>query len=153
MEDLKILHLLVDDTGDDSYFRILVNNKGFKYLTIDFGVYDPSDMVWPKMIVPQLPPLPAGDWNLGYITRTTTNPKPHFDWRTKKDFSSAGPAWHPITIDFLSLNLGEKRMPNVYEATSTEHFGNTTVIAKFATFPFETSYYAQETLVYSWLIE
>jgi len=86
MEDLKTLHLLVDDTGDESLFRILVNNKDYKYLTIESGVYDPTDMTWPKMIIPQLPPLPPGDWNLGHITKTTTNPKPHFDWTTKKDF-------------------------------------------------------------------
>jgi len=151
MENLKILHLLVDDTGDNSFFRILVNNKDFKYLTIDFGVYAPSDMVWRKMILPQLPPLPAGDWNLGHVTKTTENPKPHFDWAIKKDFSSAGPAWHPITIDYLSLNLDKMCMPNVYEATLSQYFNNTTIIAKFATFPFETAYYTQETLIYSWL--
>ena len=141
----------MDDTGNDSFFRILVNGKDFKYLVIDSGVYNPSDMSWHKIILPLLPSLPAGEWNLGHVTKTAENPKPHFDWTTKKDFSSAGPAWHPITIDYLSLNMGEMRMPNVYEATSSQYFGNTTVIAKFATFPFETSYYAQETLVYSWL--
>jgi hypothetical protein len=40
MQDLKILHLEVNDTGLESYYRVLVNGKYFKYTSINSGVYD-----------------------------------------------------------------------------------------------------------------
>jgi hypothetical protein len=44
MQDVKILNLEVDDDGGESYFRVLVNSKDVKYITIDFGIYDTEDM-------------------------------------------------------------------------------------------------------------
>jgi hypothetical protein len=52
MQDLKILNLEVDDDGGESYFRVLVNSKDVKYITIDFGIYDTEDMTWDVALIP-----------------------------------------------------------------------------------------------------
>lgn len=65
--NLQILHLSVDLDGFESHFRILVNGKDIKYLTIDHGVYDTDDMAFPPALVPKLPSLSDGHWNLGHI--------------------------------------------------------------------------------------
>ena len=55
---LQILHLSVDLDGLESNFRVLVDGKDIKYLTIDCGVYDTDDLVFPPALVSTSPPLP-----------------------------------------------------------------------------------------------
>jgi hypothetical protein len=79
MQDLKILHLEVDNTGLESYYRVLVDGKHFKYIPIDSGVYDVEDLTWPQALIPKLPQLSTGEWSLGHITRSEKNNSPHFE--------------------------------------------------------------------------
>lgn len=149
MQDLKITHLSVDDTGLDSDFRILVDGKHFKYISIASGVYKVEDLTWPQALVPMLPPFPSGEWNLGHIATAEDNITPCFAWTTQRAFSSIQHKWHPVLVDYLSLTMGKKLLPNVYEATTPVF--NVPVIIKFARFPWEIDYYNQETEVYSWI--
>lgn len=107
MHDSNIIHLSVDDTGLESYYRVLVDGQYFKYLSVDSGIYNIEDMTWPQVLIPLLPPLPPGEWNLGHIATTDENPAPHFDWTVQKSFSSITNAWHPVSVNYLSLTMGE----------------------------------------------
>jgi len=149
MQDLKILHLSVDDTGLESYFHILVDGRHFKYISIASGVYDVEDLTFPQALLPKLPPLPSGEWTLGHIAKAEDNITPHFAWTTQRIFSSIQHTWHPAFIDYLSLTIGKMLLPNVYEATTPSF--SAPVIVKLARFPWETDYYDQETQAYSWI--
>ena len=149
MQDVKILHLSVDDTGLESYYRVLVDGKYFKYISIDSGVYDVEDLTFPQALVPKLPQLPTGQWNLGHIAKDDDGISPHFAWTIQRTFSSIQQTWHPFFVDYLSLTLGKMLLPNVYEATAPGF--EDPVIVKFARFPWEIDYYNQETQVYSWI--
>ncbi|ATZ46088.1 hypothetical protein BCIN_01g07560 [Botrytis cinerea B05.10] len=54
-----------------SYFRILVDGKRFKYITIDPGTYLARDLCFPSLLLKKLPPFPSeGDaesWNLARV--------------------------------------------------------------------------------------
>ncbi|MCJ1364738.1 hypothetical protein MMC16_003854 [Acarospora aff. strigata] len=147
--NLKILHLDADPCGLESYYRILVDGRYFRYISIDGGIYDDDDLSFPPVLIPKLPPLPPGDWNLGHISQNTETAKPYFDWAERKAFSSITHIWHHTQIHYLSLDLGDMLLPNVYQASSKEF--DTPVIAKFANFPWEIDYYDTETQVYAWI--
>jgi hypothetical protein len=147
MEDLKILNLEVDDDGGESYFRVLVNSKDVKYITIDFGIYDTEDMTWDVALIPKLPDFPLVGWNFGHITKDEKTNLPHFSWTAKKPFPGIEHTWHPVFVDYLSLNIGKKLLSNVYEATTPRG----TVIVKYARFPWEIDYYNKETEAYFWI--
>jgi hypothetical protein len=149
MQDLKVLHLYVDDTGLESYYRVLVDSKYFKYISIDSGVYDVEDLTFPQALLSKLPNLPPGEWNLGHIAKSEDNISPHFAWTTQKTFSSIQHTWHSVFVDYLSLTMVKMLLPNVYEAT-TPRF-HVPVIVKFARFPWEIDFYDQETQAYSWI--
>ena len=129
MQDLKILHLSVDDMGLESYYRVLVDGKYFKYISIDSGVYDVEDLTFPQALLSKLPNLPSGEWNLGHIAKSEDNISPHFAWTIQRTFSSIQHTWHSVFVDYLSLTMVKMLLPNVYEAT-TPRF-QVPVIVKF----------------------
>lgn len=149
MNETVKIHELSVDPHDDSYYRLLVNGEHFKYITIQPGLYAVDDMSWPTKLVPQLPPFPPGDWNLGLISKDTKTGRPCFEWTVRKLFGGVQDLWHPAKVDFLSLRLGKKLMPNVYEVTCCSF--DSPVIAKFAAFPFEIEDIIKETRVYEWI--
>ncbi|KAI9677623.1 MAG: hypothetical protein M1817_006577 [Caeruleum heppii] len=146
---IEILHLTVDEDGDDSHYRVLVGGQQFKYLMIDAGVYQVADMVFPPFLLPKLPPFPSGDWNLGQISRSPETGQPEFAWTEYKAFSGVTHLWHPVRVDYLSLRLGKMLMSNVYEVETDQFSGS--VIAKFARFPYETIDMDEETQAYEWI--
>lgn len=84
---MEILDYLSVNEGDDiSCYRILVDSKHFKYITIDAGVYNPDEMGSPSSLLPLLPPFPPGDWNLGYISNSLTDGRPAFAWTDNQVF-------------------------------------------------------------------
>jgi len=148
-DDLKILALSMDDCGFESYYRVLVDGKKIKYVSIDGGIYDTDDLCFPPALLSKLPPFPPGDWNLAHITKSIETTKPQFAWTVQKAFRGITHPWHATKLDYLFLNLGKMLMSNVYEASS-ELF-NTPIIAKFARFPWEIDYYEAETQAYAWI--
>ena len=115
-KQIQVLNLEVD-YEDVSYFRILVDNSSFKYITIDFGVYCPSDMVWDRALIPLLPQFPEGDWNEGHIGRHPERGTPHFTRYARVALGTISNLWHPTRIDWIDLRRGERLMSNVYTAT------------------------------------
>jgi hypothetical protein len=75
--NIQVLQVSVDP-DDESHFRVLVGGKLTKYLTVDTGVYDPDDMCFAPFLIPLLPPLPPGDWNMGHISKDPTHGRPYF---------------------------------------------------------------------------
>lgn len=152
---IEILNQEIDSEGKAaSNFRILVDKKHFKYLTIDPHIYKTNDLCSESILIGKLPPFPVGDWNYGQISQKSTIPffpsKPFFAETSTKTYPSITPLWHPKSFEYLSLDIGETLgKPNVYMATSTEF--SKPVIAKFARFPWEIGYYLAESKVYSWI--
>lgn len=149
IQDLKILHQTIDDTDSESYYHVLVDGKHFKYISIDFEVYEVDDLCFPPALLSKLPPLPSGEWNLGHIAKGEDKASPHFDWTVQRTFSSIQNIWKPVFVDYLSLDMGKMLLSNVYEATTPTF--NVPIIVKFARFPWEVGYYNQETQAYSWI--
>ncbi|KAG6823154.1 hypothetical protein H0H92_011199 [Tricholoma furcatifolium] len=146
--NIKLLQVSADPF-DESYFRILVDGKFVKYLTIDPNLYSVDDMCFEPSLISILPPLPSGDWNTGRISRNCADGRPHFSEVMKVELPSITHLWHPVQIDHLSLSMGCKLRTGVYEA-STPLFDQPIVI-KFARFPFEIPYLDSETLAYQWI--
>ncbi|KAI9841987.1 MAG: hypothetical protein M1837_007553 [Sclerophora amabilis] len=145
---VEILHLEVEPRGE-GWYRILVDGKRVKYLSIDGGIYDDDDMCFPPVLVDKLPPLPPGDWNVGHIGKSGDSEDPQFVKTEKKILNGVCQLWHPTTIDVLSLRQEKRIMSNVLVVTS-DHF-ELPVIAKFARFEVEIPYYDHETEAYRWL--
>ena len=146
--DIKLLQASVDPL-DESEFRILVDGKFVKYLTIDAGLYNADDMCFGPSLISIIPPLPTGDWNTGRISRNGSDGQPHFSEVTKVQLPSISHLWHPLQIDHLDLCMGQQLRSNVYEAT-TPHF-DLPIVVKFARFPFEIPYLNSETSAYQWI--
>ncbi|KAF7894356.1 uncharacterized protein EAF01_009807 [Botrytis porri] len=136
-----------------NYFRILVDGKRLRYITIDPGTYLARDLCSPSLLSKKLPPLPsegnAESWNLARISLVGGIPT------VVEAFKAALPtidsSWFPKPIshiDYLSLEFIRKLEPNVHLVSSAAF--NRPVIAKVANFYWETDYIA-EIQVYSWL--
>ncbi|KAM7217205.1 alpha-galactosidase A precursor [Rhypophila decipiens] len=125
--NIQVLQASVDPEYE-SEFRILVDNKFVKYITIDAGLYDCDDMCFAPSLISLMPPLPPGDWNKGRISRNPKTGDPHFS----------------------AFHQGRKLRSNVYEVTCPG-FSSTTIIAKFARFEWEVPQLEAETTAYSWI--
>ncbi|ORY67833.1 alpha-galactosidase A precursor [Pseudomassariella vexata] len=110
-----------------SEFRILVDNKFVKYITIDAGVYDRDDMCFGPSLISLLPHLPPGDWKKGHISRNLKTGDAHFS----------------------ALREEKKLRSNVYEVTCPGF--SSTIIAKFARFEWEVTQLEAETMAYGWI--
>ena len=147
---LRLLQAEVDPGEDDSYLRLLHNNKHIKYVTIAAGLYNSHDMCFGPVITALLEPLlPPGVWNYGYINRNPETGFPHFAEVAQKDFPSVSASWHPTKIDYLDLVLGQKLMPGVHDATCPQI--ETPMVAKFACWDWEIGFMDDECTAYQWI--
>ncbi|PVI01100.1 hypothetical protein DM02DRAFT_591635 [Periconia macrospinosa] len=137
------------DPDDASEFRILVDDKSIKYITIDAGVYEVDDMCFGPSLVSILPSLPSGKWNTGYITRHPTDGSPYFASVAEVKFPGIKNPWCEVQIDYLELRMGEKLRSNVYEATHPQF--DSTIVVKFARFDWEIPQLDAETSAYQWI--
>ncbi|KAH0846498.1 hypothetical protein AYO21_10149 [Fonsecaea monophora] len=148
---IQILNLEVDPE-DVSDYRILIDGKSFKYVTIDAGVYELEDMTWDRLIVPRLPPMPPGDWNTGHVATHPKQGTPYFSRYAKVELPTIVSTWHPVRIDWLDLEGGQRLRSNIHIATLKKDIGGMRagheVLIKFARFPWETQYFEDETKVY-----
>jgi hypothetical protein len=137
------------DGSDESEYRILVDREFVKYLTIDPGLYDVGDMCFGPSLISMLPSLPPGDWNRGHISHNTPNGRPHSASVAKAQLPEVTDLGHPLQIDHLELHMGRKLPTNAYEATRPRF--NSTIIAKFARFAWETPQLDAEISAYQWI--
>jgi predicted Ser/Thr protein kinase len=147
-QTLQLLQACVDE-DDESYLRFLVEERCVKYVTVAAGLYAADDSCFGPTVTSVLPAFPPGDWNLGYITRDPQTGQPHFSQTIKKQLQGVTNAWHPTTIDYLQLALGNKLRSGVYEVTCAKLHG--TVIAKFALFEWEVDAVDEECAAYQWI--
>ncbi|KAI9843104.1 MAG: hypothetical protein M1838_002860 [Thelocarpon superellum] len=93
MSTIQILHMYVnvDDTADDNFYHVLVDNQNFNYLSI----------------------AP----HLGHIGKSEEAGAPCFLWTSQKAFSSSTRTWHPVRVDYLCLSITKKVLFSVVEAT------------------------------------
>ncbi|KAI1758997.1 alpha-galactosidase A precursor [Hypoxylon sp. FL1150] len=132
-----------------SKFRILVDNKFVKYITIDAGLYDRDDMCFGPSLISLLPPLPPGNWGKGHISRNPKTRDAHFSAVSTTSLSGIMKTWHPTQVDYLKLCEERKLRSNVYEVTCPG-FGST-IVAKFARFEWEVPQLEAETMAYGWI--
>lgn len=151
---IKILNQEIDPDGrTPSYYRMLVNEKHFKYITIDPGIYEVDDLCFPPILLEKLPHFPPGDWNCGRIAKRDeggSTSAAYFAETSSRTLPGIRPLWHPKSFDYLSLKNQERLKSNVYLASSAQHPGGP-VIAKFARFDWEVGYYVAETQAYAWI--
>ncbi|KAI9163462.1 hypothetical protein HJFPF1_05076 [Paramyrothecium foliicola] len=115
------------DPDDTSKFRILVENKFIKYITIDAGLCS----------------------NKARVSRNTETGCPYFAAVSKTQLPGIVQTWHPTRIDHLTLRMEEKLRTNVYEVICPGF--NHVVIAKFARFECEVPQLEAETMAYGWI--
>ncbi|KAF4510006.1 hypothetical protein G6O67_001934 [Ophiocordyceps sinensis] len=89
------------------------------------------------------------DWNRGRISRDPGTGKVRFALNTKEQLPGITKTWHPVRVDHLELQRGERLGAMVYEATCPR-FASTVVI-KYACFPWEVQYLDKETAAYELL--
>lgn len=120
MDNTRGIQLLQSsaDREDESYLWIAVDGKDIKYLIVDPGIYDTMNLCCGSLLVPQLPPLPTGDWNQAKIHKDATTGKGYFTEMTKIDFPSIKEAWHPTIIEYMELEYEDSLLGNdVVKAT------------------------------------
>ncbi|KAL4795027.1 hypothetical protein BDV19DRAFT_389685 [Aspergillus venezuelensis] len=65
---------------------------------------------------------------------------------THGSYASVTHKWHPVSIDWADLVVGQ----NLRTGICPSHFGDTTIVAKFARFEWEITYLQNETIAYDW---
>lgn len=142
---IRLLQASADDE-DESELRILCDGRSVRYITVAQGIFKATDMCFEPTLLQILPKLPESDWNEGYIDRDAATGAPCFTRAAKIDLPGIQGAWHQTTLDYLEVNFGEKLRSGVYEATAANF--SSTVVVKFAVFPFEIGYLESECKAY-----
>ena len=144
------------DPEDISEFRILVDAKYIKYVTIASGLYDEIDLLFEPSLTEILSSvLPAGDWTHAHISQDIL-PREAIDNGVPKTVEVSKPAlpginwtWHPVQIDYLDLQIGARLRSNVYEANHPS-FARP-IVVKFAKVAWEIPWLEAETAAYNWI--
>ncbi|RSL54808.1 hypothetical protein CEP54_009685 [Fusarium duplospermum] len=144
----NFVQLSVDPEGE-SEFRLLINDRFIKYITIDNGVFDSEDMCFGPSLISLLPPLPPGDWNTACICHDPATGTAHFVEVERARLLGIETTWHHVNIDYLNIQLERKLRSNVYEVTCPGF--SSIVVAKFARFPWEIPQLEKETEAYKWI--
>ncbi|KAI1357929.1 hypothetical protein F5Y08DRAFT_351444 [Xylaria arbuscula] len=128
---VQLLQCLVDmDDEDDGDYRMLVDDKHVKYLTVAPGVFPKDDRTFGPVVTELLPPFPPGDWNEGHISKDVHTGRPVFSRVVKTELAGVKNAWHQRRIDHLELNKVDRLRQNVHVVTHTQF--KSPIVAKFA---------------------
>lgn len=147
-QHVQLLQASIDDEAE-SEFRILVNGQEIKYITVDPGLFEASEMGFGPTLFSLLPALPKGDWNDGRVSRSPSTGHPHFSYANKVDLPGITRSWHPVSVNYLDCFIGHKLRTNVYEASAPQF--DFPIILKFARFPWEIPLLERETASYEWI--
>lgn len=145
---IELLQAEVDE-NDQSFFRLLIDGRDIKYVTVEPGLYTTEDMCFGPSLVSLLPDLPSGDWNDGVVARNAINGQPHFERVSRTAFPGISHQWHGTYVDYLDVTVGRKLRTGIYEVTCPQF--DTLVVAKFARFEWEIGYLENETIPYEWI--
>lgn len=148
--NVQVLTLLVDtDDKEDSEYRFLVDGRHVKYVTVAAGSLPKDKRTFGPVLIPLLPPFPAGDWNEGHIEQDHDTNELYFSHYEKVEFEGIEVTWHPRHIDFLEMTRLERLRQNVLRMSHPDF--DTPVIFKFAEFPWQIPYFEAETMAYEWI--
>ncbi|KAE8404595.1 alpha-galactosidase A precursor [Aspergillus pseudonomiae] len=145
---IDVLQAEVDE-NDQSFFRLLVDGRAVKYITVEPGLYSVEDMCFGPSLISILPELPPGDWNDGLVARDANDGQPQFAYARRTQFPGVRNTWHGTYVDYMDLSIGRKLRMGIYEVKCSS-FDNV-VVAKFARFPWEIQYIENETTAYQWI--
>ncbi|OJJ98532.1 hypothetical protein ASPACDRAFT_62033 [Aspergillus aculeatus ATCC 16872] len=145
--EIKLLNCEVDKKTE-SYFRLLVDGKQVKYLTVEPGTYKNAEMCFGPTLYSVLPRFPAGNWNDGVVAKDEDG-RPYFIRINLTDFPGVENTWHETSIDYLNVELGERVQFEVYEVKCPQF--DDIVIAKFQPWYWYMDSMENETTVYQWL--
>lgn len=137
------------DPEYESEFRVLVDNKFVKYITIDAGLHDSDEMCFGPSLISLLPPLPPGDWTKARISRDLKTGGTRFSAVSKTRLPGITKTWHPTRVDHLELREERKLRSGVYEVSCPGF--SSTIVAKFARFEWEVPQLEAETTAYEWI--
>lgn len=145
---IELLQAEVDE-NDQSFFRLLVDGRSIKYITIEMGIYSVEDMCFGPSLASMLPDLPPGDWNDGLVAKNPHDGQPYLASTKITQFPGVQNTWHETSVDYTQLSVGEKLRTGIYEVTCP--LFNDKIVAKFARFPWEIQYLENETTAYQWI--
>ena len=147
-QQIEVLQAEVDE-NDQSFFRLLVNGRSIKYITVEPGIYDTVDMCFGPSLISKLPDLPPGDWNEGLVSRDANDGQPRFAFTKWTRFPGVQNIWHETCVDFLDLSVERKLRTGIYQVRCPQY--DDAVVAKFARFSWEIQYIENETTAYQWI--
>lgn len=146
---VELLQAEVDTENDEpSFFRLLVDGRTIKYITIEPGIYSQEDMCFGPSLISLLPDLPHGEWNDGLVARDAKG-QPHFARACRTSFPSVKNTWHGTYVDYSEIVVGEKLRTGIYEVECP--LFDRIAVAKFARFDWEIQYIDNETTAYQWI--
>ncbi|KAL4917598.1 hypothetical protein BDW62DRAFT_201623 [Aspergillus aurantiobrunneus] len=126
---IDLLKAYVDEGDGDSFFRLQVDGRSIKYLTIEPGLYSVEDMRFGPALTSLLPEFPPGDWNDGLLP-------------------SVERLWHRTYVDYADIVVGNRVHTGIYEVTCPQF--DRPVLAKLAS-EFEIGYLESEATAYEWI--
>ncbi|KAF4948388.1 hypothetical protein FGADI_9700 [Fusarium gaditjirri] len=146
--DLQLLQASIDP-DNESDFRILVDKKFVKYLTIDAGLFELPEMAFGPTLFSLLPRFPTEEWNKGRISRDPLKGTAYFSSISRVQLPGILNVWHITHVDHLDLQMERKLRSNVFEAACSRF--SSPVVVKFARFPWEVPQLEAETTAYQWI--
>lgn len=156
--NVRLLNTLVDwDDEEEGDYRFLVDEKYVKYVTVDPGVLPKDDRTFAPVLIPTLPPFPAGDWNEGHISKDPLTGRPVFTRTSNSNLPGITKVWHHTQIDHLELKKIDRISQNIHLVTHS--LFDRPIVIKFAEFPWqipyfeaEIPYFEAETAAYEWIV-
>ncbi|PYH80970.1 alpha-galactosidase A precursor [Aspergillus uvarum CBS 121591] len=145
--EIKLLNNCCDKKTE-SYFRLLVDDKQIKYLTVEPGTYKNAEMCFPPTLYTVLPRFPAGNWNDGVVAKDEDG-RPYFTSINLTEFPGVENTWHETFIDYMDVKLDERLHGETHEAKCPQF--DETVIAKYKPWHFYMHFMENETTVYQLL--
>ena len=135
---------------DDSYYRFLVDEQYFKYVSTAPGSLAGEDGDWcfgPILLGELLPPFPPGDWNKGHVAKDPKTGQVSFVTTETEVFPGVENLWHPVKLN--ELDFGRKRGgQRVRISEHPEVNDGKPVVIKTAVWPWEIGQIEAETAVY-----
>lgn len=151
---VELLACLVDPDGEDEdEYRVLVNGKDVKYVTVDAGALPAeTHRSFAPDVLRVLPELPPGDWTKAHISKDDRTGRPIFSAISTESLpavQSVWSVWHPTIVDHLELKTVTRLRSNIHEVTHV--LFPEPVIFKLALFPWQIQHLEAETRAYEWI--
>ncbi|KAG6114073.1 hypothetical protein E4U31_006534 [Claviceps sp. LM219 group G6] len=150
--NVRLLACEVTDDTNDSYYRLLVDGRHFKYVITAPGTFygcDKYDSSFEPVLLGEIfPPFPIGDWNKGRVARDPVTGQVTFISTEKVLLDEVNSGWNTVKFDELEFSLQEELRQRVYVVTHPRINGGGPVLMKIAVWPDELDGIESEIAVY-----